>query len=213
MLSSVSGIRWSWRRNVHVALRAFFVFALTVILSACASLDIDAPTRVVTDSSRALGPSLDAFSISGRLVVKQGQRRDHLRFTWERTLTSDELLLNGPLGQGVARLTQNLGELSIHSRAKLELADGKVFDGENWQTLAQKVFGQSVPLDALPDWIRGAKPTWSGEQDQWQVAVTEARQRPATAYRQHQLAPRALQISKDDVVVNILIDSWGDEDE
>ena len=146
-------------------------------------------------------------------VRARGQRRDHLRFVWDHTPTSDELLLSGPLGQGVARLTRNTDDKLAHASARLELADGKSYVGADWQSMAQQVFGQALPLDALPNWLRGANATWSGEQDQWRIVVTEARARNTSAYGQHQLAPRAMQISKDDVVMNIVIESWGDEDE
>ena len=133
------------------------------------------------------------------------------------------MLLSGPLGQGVARLTR---DAQAQPPARLELADGKSYAAVDWQALAQQVFGQALPLDALPQWLRGAHAGWTGDQDQWRIVVTEASERKATAYplrgtsghaaslgRQHQLMPRALQISAEDVMVNIIVESWGDDDE
>lgn len=209
-MTSLTGLFY---RAVRASLRTIQIAMVASVLSACASLSGESTSRAITDSSRALGPAVEAFSISGRLVLKQGQRRDHLRFTWDHTTSSDELLLSGPLGQGVARLTRNTDDKLAQAPARLELADGKAYTGADWQSLAQQVFAQAVPLDALPDWLRGANATWSGEQDQWRIVVTEARARNQSASRHHQLAPRAMQISKDDVVMNIVIESWGDEDE
>jgi outer membrane lipoprotein LolB len=185
------------------------VLSLSMLLCSCAGLP-GADHSFVTDGSRPLGPAVDAFSISGRLLLKQGQRRDHLRFTWDHTVTADTLLLNTALGQGVAKLTRNNEKESV---ARLDLADGKVYQATNWQALSQQVFGQALPLDVLPQWLRGAYPQWRGEAGKWQIVVSEAQALPSTAGRQHQLMPRIIQMSSDDVVLNVVIESWGADDE
>ena len=187
--------------------------ALTTLLCSCAGLPTDGQRHIVTDTAKPLGPAVEQFSITGRLLLKQGQRRDHLRFTWEHDAGRDTLLLSGALGQGVAKLTRDTAMLPV---ARLELADGKQYAGGDWQTLAQQVFGQALPLDALPQWLRGAQSQWTGDVDKWRIVVAEASARKVTAVtagRQHQLMPRLLQISADDIMLTIVVESWGDDDE
>lgn len=189
--------------------RTWLLLTLTVLLCSCAGLP-GTEQRIVTDVSKPLGPAVEQFSISGRLVVKQGQRRDHLRFNWEHGAATDTLLLSSALGQGVAKLTRNT---QAKSSASLELADGKRYQAENWETLSQQVFDQALPLDALPKWLRGAHAQWRGEQGKWQIVVTDAKSFESTPGRQHQLMPRIVQISADDVELTIVVESRGDEDE
>ena len=184
--------------------------ALTTLLCSCAGLPTDGQRHIVTDTAKPLGPAVEQFSITGRLLLKQGQRRDHLRFTWEHDAGRDTLLLSGALGQGVAKLTRDTAMLPV---ARLELADGKQYAGGDWQTLAQQVFGQALPLDALPQWLRGAQSQWTGDVDKWRIVVAEASARGVTAGRQHQLMPRLLQISADDLMLTLVVESWGDDDE
>lgn len=195
--------------NLMRQVPAYLLLTLSVLLCSCAGFP-GSGQRNVTDASTPLGPAVDQFSISGRLLLKQGQRQDHLRFTWEHTPITDALLLNGALGQGVAKLTRNV---QARPSASLELADGKRYQAANWEALSQQVFGQALPLDTLPQWLRGANAEWSGAQDKWRIIVTEAKAFESAPGGQHQLMPRAIQISGDDVVMNIVVESWGDDDE
>ena len=197
---------WQW----WPVRQLWLIVALATLLCSCAGLPTDGQRIVITDSTKPLGPPVEQFSISGRLLLKQGQRRDHLRFSWEHAAGRDTLLLSGALGQGVAKLTR---DATMLPPARLELADGKQYVGTDWKTLAQQVFGQPLPLDALPQWLRGGHSQWAGDADKWRIVVTEASARPATAGRQHQLMPRLLQITSDDILLTIVVESWGDDDE
>ncbi len=202
--------------------RSLTVLALSILMCSCAGLP-GTDRGIVTDGSKPLGPAADDFSISGRLLLKQGQRRDHLRFSWDHTATTDALLLSTALGQGVAKLSRNSEKEPF---ARLDLADGKVYQAANWQSLSQEVFGQALPLDDLPQWLRGAYPQWRGAAGRWQIVVSEAQYLPSTAYPprgtsglaasvggQHQLMPRIIQMSSDDTVLNVVIESRGGDDE
>ena len=202
------------------------VIALQVV--GCASNAPQRAEKLVDDASQALGPAQPAFAIEGRLLLKQGRRNDHLRFTWDHnetegeTAARDTLLLTAVLGQGVARITREV--IGTQSSAQLETADGKKFAGRDWQTLSQQVFGQTLPLDELPQWLRGAHSQWTGEKDGWKIVVTQAQRVAAkctdmTACQQHQLAqmtsalvPRQIEFSKDDTSLRIIVESWGDDE-
>ena len=70
-------------------------------------------------------------------------------------------------------------------------------------TLAHEVFGIPLPLQELGDWLRGARGL-KGSQDGWQIVVEQT-----MPYRQNRL-PRRLEVSRGDVKLTLIVDSWGD---
>lgn len=160
---------------------------VALLLAACASLPM--PT------DQALGPALESFALAGRLALRQGERSDHLRFDWEHSPGVDNLLLTTPLGQGVARVRRDAGG------ASLETAAGRRHAAADWESLTQQVFGVVLPLDDLPEWLRGAHPGRDGEVAGWRVRVTEV-----SPFRQGRLLPRVLEVRKDDIELRLVVD-------
>ena len=155
-----------------------------------------------------LGPPQEKFDISGRLALKQANRVDHLRFDWQHASGSDSLTLTSPLGQGVARLVRNA------AGASLKLADGREIAARDWQALAHDVFGGELPLDELPEWLRGARSARQGVIDGWWVQVADAVTTAcAVPCRQRRLLPRILEASRDEVSVRLVVDERNDADE
>jgi outer membrane biogenesis lipoprotein LolB len=118
--------------------------------------------------------------------------------------------LTTPLGQGGARLARN------SAGASLKLADGREIAAPDWQTLAREVFGGELPLDELPEWLRGARPARQGVIDGWWVQVADAATAPCVSTvpcRQRRLLPRILEVSRDEVSVRLVIDERNDTDE
>ncbi|MBK7687159.1 MAG: outer membrane lipoprotein LolB [Rhodocyclaceae bacterium] len=191
---------------------------ISLQLAGCASIVPSQADKFVDDASQALGSAQSSFAIEGRLLFKQGRRNDHLRFTWDHSEARDTLMLTAALGQGVARITRE------ENAAQLESADGKKFAGRDWQALSQQVFGQALPLDELPQWLRGARPQWTGEKDGWKIAVTQAQRvkfkcSDTTAWQQAQraqvssaLVPGRIEFSKDDISLSIIVETWGDDE-
>lgn len=166
------------------------------------------PVTGGAQSSAPLGPPSASFDISGRLALKQANRVDHLRFDWQHAPGSDSLTLTAPLGQGVARLVRNA------AGASLKLADGREIAARDWQTLAHEVFGGELPLDELPEWLRGARPARQAVIDGWWVQVADAVIATcAVPCRQSRLLPRILEASRDEVSVRLVIDERIDADE
>jgi outer membrane biogenesis lipoprotein LolB len=59
-----------------------------------------------------------------------------------------------------------------------------------------------VPLDAMAEWLRGARPALSGEIDGWRVVVTDT-----SPFRERRLL-RVMQARRDDVELTLIIDDW-----
>lgn len=179
---------------------------LLAMLAGCSGFPIADSAQLNTP----LGPPQEKFDISGRLALKQGNRVDHLRFDWQHAPGSDALTLATPLGQGVARLLRNA------TSASLKLANGREIDARDWQALSQEVFGGELPLDELPEWLRGARSTRQGVVDGWWVQVADVATPPcagALPCRQRRLLPRILEASREEVSVRLVVDVRNDADE
>ncbi|MCP5289586.1 MAG: outer membrane lipoprotein LolB [Burkholderiaceae bacterium] len=111
-------------------------------LAGCASVAPDAPA-----------------AIAGRLTLQvaahQGEpaRGFNASFDLVGDGRAGELRLSTPLGPQIARARWAPGEATI------ETADG-VSRHADLDTLARHAFGEPVPLQALPDWLRGRP--WPG---------------------------------------------------
>ncbi|MDP1733359.1 MAG: outer membrane lipoprotein LolB [Sulfuritalea sp.] len=171
-------------------MRSWLLGLAALFVGACAELSSP------TDASRALGPPLASVSAEGRISLRQGERRDHLRFRWEHSPGSDVVLLMSPLGQGLAELTRD------KDGVRLTQPNQPAISAETLPQLAQRVLGAPLPLDAMADWLRGARPELSGEVDGWRVVISET-----SAYRQRRLL-RVMEARREDVDFKLIVDDW-----
>ena len=141
-------------------MRAWLVCLAAALLAACP----ESAPRFAT--SLPLGPPLVRFAAEGRISLRQGERSDHLRFRWDHTPQSDVVLLMSPLGQGLAELSRDA------AGARLLQAEQATIIADTLPQLAQRVVGAPLPLEALADWLRGARPDLSGEADGWRVVLS-----------------------------------------
>lgn len=143
-------------------------------LTACAPLPHvpGSADPALTGTRPPLGPALQRFVAEGRLALHQGRRQDHVRFRWQHAATEDNVLFLSPLGQGLAEIQRN------ENGAQLIQPHQPAVAAESLPALAQHLFGTPLPLDALVDWLRGARPEWTGVVDGWQVEVLEAGLQP-----------------------------------
>ena len=163
-----------------------------LLLAACAEV----PERPAT--GQTLGPPLQRFTAEGRIALRQGERRDHLRFRWEHAPGRDVVLLMSPLGQGLAELARDA------SGARLVQPNQAVMVADSLRQLAQKVFSVPLPLEAVSDWLRGARPELDGEVDGWRVAITGSASPPPGTSR----LPRVMEAARGDVEFKLIVDDW-----
>ena len=171
-------------------MRLWLVGLAALLLAACAGM------QDVPDAAQTLGPPLPRFVAEGRISLRQGERRDHLRFRWEHTPESDVVLLMSPLGQGMAELTRDA------TGARLVQPNQATIAADTLPQLAQRVFGAPLPLEAVAEWLRGARPALSGEVDGWRVVISET-----SAFRQGRLL-RVMEASREDVELKLIVDDW-----
>ena len=171
-------------------LRAWLACLAVVLTAACADLPRQPAAEPV------LGPPLQRFMVEGRISLRQGERREHLRFSWEHAPGSDVVLLMSPLGQGLAELTRDAAGV------RLMQPNQATISSDTLPQLAQRAFGPPLPLDTMAEWLRGAQPALSGEIDGWRVVITDT-----SPFRQHRLL-RIMEASRDDVEFKLLVDEW-----
>ncbi|MCF8150617.1 MAG: outer membrane lipoprotein LolB [Sulfuritalea sp.] len=163
---------------------------VALLLAACAEM------QGPTEASQALGPALQGYLAEGRISLRQGERRDHLRFRWEHTDASDSVLLMSPLGQGLAELTRDA------AGARLRQPNQAPVTADSLAQLAQHVFGAPLPLEVLAEWMRGARPALVGEIDGWEVLISDT-----APYRQSRLL-RVLEARRGEVELKLIVDVW-----
>lgn len=171
-------------------MRGWLVCLVALLSAACAELP---PASAV---SLVLGPPLLRFAADGRISLRQGERSDHLRFRWEHAPDRDVVLLMSPLGQGLAELTRDA------AGARLHRANHATIAADTLPQLAERVVGAPLPLEAMADWLRGARPELSGETDGWHVAI-----RDTSAFRQGRLV-HVLEARREDVELKLIVDDW-----
>lgn len=171
-------------------MRSSLVCLAALLLAGCAGM------QDAADTARTLGPPLQRFTAEGRISLHQGERRDHLRFRWEHAPQSDAVLLMSPLGQGMAELTRDA------SGARLVQPNQQTLVADTLPQLAQRVLGAPLPLEAMADWLRGARPALRGEVDGWRVVISE------TSTFRHSRLLRVMEASRADVELKLIVDDW-----
>jgi len=181
--------------------------AVALLLSACAQLPNVAPGEAALP--RPARAAVGGFLLTGRIAVSEGQQRHAVNITWQHGAARDEIFLTTPLGQGIAELTRDA------AGARLTTAERREFNAPDWQALAIRVFGFSLPLSALPRWLLGEVPAdalgvrydAAGRPqrmlaDGWQVAYLEYAGDAADAL------PTLIELKHEDIEVRWKIDDW-----
>ena len=173
-------------------LAAVSAAASAMLLGGCASFESSAGDPIT-------GPALENFAVSGRLAMRQGERSDHLGFDWMHAPERDVVLFLDPLGQGLAEIVRDA------AGARLTRRDSPTIEALNLGELTERLFGVTLPLGELGEWLRGARGA-KGEVQGWRIEITET-----TPYHERRL-PRRLEASRGDVALTLIVDVWGEPD-
>jgi outer membrane lipoprotein LolB len=183
-------------------MRQWWLVLIALSLAGCAQFPAATDGAQPTAQPIVLGPPLEAFIATGRIALRQEKRSDHLRFRWQHTAAGDTVLFMSPLGSGVAEITRDADS------ARLTRPDQPPVVADSLPELAQRVFGSPLPLDALADWLRGARPELSGVVDGWRIEISDTsplhQRRPKADSRLLRVAT----ISRGDVELKLIVDDW-----
>ena len=89
------------------------------------------------------------WDLRGRLAVRSAERGGQASLSWHREDLRHAIRLNGPLGRGVVRITQD------ESGARLEDAEGRLYEAANAEQLLALYTGWQLPIAHLDWWLRG----------------------------------------------------------
>ena len=120
------------------AFPAGIMLGLALLLGGCASLDPVGLPQTEAD-----------LEMKGRVAFRYGSEGGSASVNWRHAPTFDDMLITGPLGQGIARLTR------ANQSFTLTTVDGKVYREPDAESLTEAVLGWRLPLAGLPDWVRG----------------------------------------------------------
>ena len=112
------------------------VWALALLVCACAPLELKPPSSV-------------EFDLSGRIAARHGADGFTGNLAWRHAPSGDEMLISTPLGQGVARIVRE-GEA-----VQLTTAEGKQYRAADAESLTERTLGFRLPLEGLADWVQG----------------------------------------------------------
>lgn len=139
------------------------------------------------------------------MSIRNDQQIHVVHVSWQHRSGTDQVLVTGPLGQGVAELQRDAGGAQLRTADRHELA------AADWNTLGEKVFGIVLPLDDIPRWITGDIGN----------AIVDRQGRPQHAdaagwridYAEYESdAPDALPtlivIERDAIAVKLKVDQW-----
>jgi outer membrane lipoprotein LolB len=174
------------------------------MLGGCASLP-SAPAP----AARPAQIESASFALNGRISIKHLERHQSAGVHWTHQAQSDEILLLTPLGQTAARVYRDDGNATLDE-------GGKHYQDVDPEALMEQVLGWHLPLNGLHHWVLGMVDPDSPaqieraedgrisvlRQDGWEVGFLRyADSKPDSL-------PTRLQLSHEDLQVQLLIDEW-----
>lgn len=184
------------RRLLH----SVIALVLSSVLGACVQLP---STEGLLRPPRA---AIEAYTLTGRITVRQGEQRYVASIAWQHDAPRDEILLSTPLGQGIAELTRDA------SGARLTTADRHEFTAPDWEGLSARAFGFALPLSLLPRWVVADAPEGAildavGRPkhfvaDGWEVDYLDYEGEADYAL------PQRVELKRDDIELRLKIDEW-----
>lgn len=210
-------------------LKAAAGVALALSLSACVSMgprNAPAASAVVETVSPAAQQAENDrvaalraqpyWSFQGRVAVNKGRNGGNGRIDWRQQARQYVIQLSAP----VTRQSWTLTGDSHHEGGRLEGLDGGPREGEDAQQLLLEATGWDIPVNQLPDWVRGlvADDAAAAEQVERDAEGRPRRVRQMgwdiqyldwyPAQDGQPGLPRRIEAVNGDAKVRVLVDSW-----
>ncbi len=132
--------------------RAFLVSLFLFLCLSCAAPAPRPPAGHLQQLWQARESALlpiQHWELRGRLAVRADERGGQASITWQRDAARHGIRLNGPLGRGVVRVTQD------ETGAQLQDAEQRVLRAASAEELLYRYTGWRLPLTNLNFWVRG----------------------------------------------------------
>jgi outer membrane lipoprotein LolB len=193
--------------------RAACAAAAIALLGACTTLPTGTDGRNLEERREAFA-AFDAWDMRGRLTVDTGDRGFQGSFNWSQRDDTLELIVRGPLRNGVLQVEGEPDSLTVTARGETRtLTDPEAELSE--------LIGWWLPVASLPDWLLGLPddafravtvPGTDGtlaslEQRLWRVDYPEYRL-VALAGSGQVVVPRRIDLVHGTLTLKLTIDEW-----
>jgi outer membrane lipoprotein LolB len=190
------------------------VLVAAAALGGCASLPSGTDGLSLAQRREAL-ESVEAWDMRGRLVVDTGERAFQGSFNWRQRADALELIVRGPLRNGVLQVTGRPDELKVTARGETRTLTDP-------EAQLSELIGWWLPVASLPDWLLGfpdggfratTQPGVDGtlaslEQRLWRVAYPTYGLVPIAATGGEVLVPSRIDLTHGELTLNLTIDDW-----
>lgn len=190
-----------------------WVAALALLtLAGCAS---QAP---VDESGRQAGQwerqqaqveDFDSWTLVGKAGLRTPQENTSANLDWNQTPFYFRMLISGPFGGGRSVLEGREGRFSLST------SDGR-FEAETPEALMEEQLGWSLPVRAMPDWVRGLPGDHASyqletdelgfprflQQDGWEIDYRDWER------VEEMWLPRRLVMNYGDVRITLVVNQW-----
>jgi outer membrane lipoprotein LolB len=184
-------------------MRSIALLVLLMLLGGCSLLPT-APAPVARPAQIEFAP----FALNGRIAIKHNGTRHSAGVRWVHKAQSDELLLQGPLGQTAARVYRDAQGATLDDGSKH-------YEALDVETLMQQVLGWQLPLSGLHSWVLGQSAAGEAQIERDELGRIAVLQQDGWEVRYQRYAgdsadsmPSRLQLSRDELQVQLLIDEW-----
>ena len=184
--------------------------ALTVcaVLSGCAGLRPGSDELTYAERRDRLG-MLEAWNLSGRIVVRTGERAFQGRFRWSQRPEDLELVVRSPIGTNVMRVSGPDDNLVVETR-------GERRNLEDPEAQLSALVGWWLPVTSFPSWLLGIPdPAYTArervgsdgtlaslEQRLWRIDIADYQ------LAEDVLVPRELNLRHDALELRVVIDRF-----
>ena len=148
------------------------------------------------------------FALNGRIAIKHSGTRHSAGVRWVHKTESDELLLQGPLGQTAARVYRDAQGATLQDGSK-------EYQAADAESLMQQVLGWQLPLGGLHRWVLGRAAEGDAQitrDERGRIALLQQNGWEVRYLRYDgdgpDSLPSRLQLSRDKLQVQLLIDEW-----
>lgn len=114
---------------------------LCLLLAGCAHTPL--PPTVGVQPLQAL----DRFYLEGRILVRTEAQSFSGGIRWRHDPARDEILITSPLGQGVAKLAREDGQVTLKN------TQGQTYVAASAEELLETVLGVRLPLNGMVHWL------------------------------------------------------------
>lgn len=128
--------------------------AAALLVAGCASVEIQPPQAPLE------------FALAARIAARYASDSFTGNITWRHASDGDELLINTPFGQGVARIVRE------GNAVQLTTADGRQYRANDAEDLTERVLGFRMPIVGLADVVQG-RPSPDLESRGWKIDVQD----------------------------------------